>query len=142
MTPTHWELISMFFRLFLLFTILPLTELYTLIAVGQKFGPGTALGLVLLTGVVGAALVKAQGVHVWQKIQIELSQGRFPGSHLIDGFLLVIAGVVLITPGLITDSVGFLLLIPTTRNLVKEALKKKLREMIHSGNVRMTGFIR
>lgn len=132
----------MFIRLFLLFTLLPLAELYILVKIGSYFGVMAAVFIVIGTGFLGALLAKQQGLGVWVRIQNEMRQGRFPGNELIDGLLLFIAGVVLVTPGLITDIIGFLLLVPVTRHYFKSWIKDKLSEMVKHGNVQFTGFIR
>jgi UPF0716 protein FxsA len=131
----------MFFRLLLLFTLVPLIELYILIKLGSVYGAFTTIALVIGTGLLGAWLAKQQGLLVWMKIQEQTSQGRLPAEQLIDGFLILVAGVVLLTPGLLTDITGFLLLVPFTRALIKVWVKNKLKKMMQAGNVRMTGFV-
>ncbi len=132
----------MFLRLLLLFTVVPVIELYILIKIGTHFGALTTIALVIGTGIIGAYLARQQGFFVWLRLQREMQEGRFPGDALLDGFLILIAGVLLLTPGLLTDICGFLLLIPVTRTLIKRWLKKKIAQMIQSGNTTFTGFIR
>ncbi len=131
----------MFLRLLLLFTLIPLLELYILIRIGSYFGIITTILIVLGTGVLGAYLAKQQGFRVWLRIQTEMGQGRFPANELLDGLLLLIAGVVLLTPGLITDAMGFILLFPATQQAIREWMKKKLSGMMQNGQVRFSGFI-
>ncbi len=109
----------MFLYLFLLFVLLPWLELYLLFRVHELVGWGQTLALVLLTGVVGAALAKWQGLDVLHRIQTAMRGGRVPAGELLDGFLIFAAGLLLITPGLLTDSVGFLLLVPPARRLIR-----------------------
>lgn len=131
----------MFAKLVLLFTVLPLIELYLLIRVGAAIGALPTVLLVVFTGVLGAYLAKAQGFAVWVRIQAETSQGRFPGERLIDALLLLVAGAVLITPGLLTDIMGFVLLFPITRAPIREWVKVRLYRMMQNGTVHFTGFI-
>lgn len=94
-------------------------ELYLLFQLGSATSPLFAIGLVILTGIVGAALARQQGANVIQRIQSELGSGKMPADSLTDGVLILIAGVLLITPGILTDLFGFSLLIPPIRKLMK-----------------------
>ena len=132
----------MFTRLLLLFTLIPLAELYILIEIGSRFGAMTTIVIIIGTGILGAYLAKQQGFQVWLKIQGEIGQGKFPANELLDGLLLLIAGVVLLTPGLLTDLMGFIILFPATRKYIREWVKKKLSDMIQKGQVKFSGFIR
>jgi UPF0716 protein FxsA len=131
----------MFIRLLCIFTIIPLIELYILIKVGSHFGVLNTIAIVLGTGALGAYLAKQEGFKVWVMIQHELKQGRFPADEMLEGLLLLIAGVVLITPGILTDIIGLTLLIPYARQIVTSWIKRKLFEMVKKGNVNLTGFI-
>jgi UPF0716 protein FxsA len=131
----------MFAKLLLLFTILPVVELYLLIRVGSAIGALPTVLLVVFTGFLGAYLARAQGFAVWVRIQAETSQGRFPGERLIDALLLLVAGTVLVTPGILTDLVGFVLLFPITRTPIREWVKVRLYRMMQNGSVHFTGFI-
>ena len=91
------------------------------------------LALVVATGIIGSYLVKEQGWRIWYDIQTELKEGRFPADKLIDGLLLVVAGVILIAPGLLTDTAGFVLLIPTSRNYFKQKLVVVFKKMQAQG---------
>lgn len=131
----------MFAKLLLLFTVLPVIELYLLIRIGSAIGALPTVLLVVFTGALGAYLARAQGFAVWVRIQAETSQGRFPGERLIDALLLLIAGALLITPGILTDITGFVLLFPITRTPIREWVKARLYRMMQDGTVRFTGFI-
>lgn len=110
----------MFFRLLLLFTLIPIVEVTLLFKLSDLLGwPGTLL-LVLGTGIVGAWLAKLQGFLALNALRGELVQGRLPASQVIDGVLILIAGVVLITPGILTDIVGLSLLLPPVRSAVRK----------------------
>ena len=121
--------------LILLFTIVPVVELAFLIKVGQFIGVGYTLGIVIFTGVAGAYLARLQGFLTLRRIQEDINQGRMPADKLFDGVLILCSGILLLTPGFITDLIGFMGLIPFTRNLFKEWLKRKIRDMIDHGEV-------
>ena len=116
----------MLLKLFLAFTIIPIIEIYLLIEIGSMFGALTAVTLVILTGFLGAFLARMQGLQTLYRIQKSLREGRMPSGELLDALLIVIAGLVLLTPGFLTDSVGFLLLIPATRNSIKYLLRRQI----------------
>ncbi|NOY82913.1 MAG: FxsA family protein [Kiritimatiellaeota bacterium] len=120
----------MFFYLFLLFVLLPWLELYLLFRVHELVGWGQTLALVLLTGVVGAALAKWQGLDALRRIQTAMREGRVPAGELLDGFLIFAAGLLLITPGLLTDSAGFLLLVPPARRVIRRWIVQWARRHI------------
>ena len=121
--------------LLVLFVILPFVELYLLIELGSRIGTLPTLGIVVLTGIAGAALAKHQGLSVLQRIQTEMSFGQMPGEIIFDGVLVLIGAVLLITPGILTDTTGFLLLIPVTRELFKKYLKVWVSKRIKSGQM-------
>jgi UPF0716 protein FxsA len=108
--------------LVLLFTLLPLVELGLLVALGTNLGLGPTLLLCASTGFGGAWRARRQGAQTNLAAQESLQTGQFPVDQVADGALLLVGGVVLLTPGLITDAIGFALLIPFTRNLIKAAL--------------------
>ena len=116
----------MLLKLFLAFTIIPIIEIYLLIEIGSMFGALTAVTLVILTGFLGAFLARMQGLQTLYRIQESLLEGRMPSGELLDALLIVIAGLVLLTPGFLTDSAGFLLLIPATRNFIKYWLRRQI----------------
>ena len=116
----------MLLKLFLAFTIIPIIEIYLLIEIGSMFGALTAVTLVILTGFLGAFLARMQGLQTLYRIQESLHEGRMPSGELLDALLIVIAGLVLLTPGFLTDSAGFLLLIPATRNFIKYWLRRQI----------------
>jgi len=129
-------------KLILLFIGLPFLEMVILIKLGAEIGFGPTLLIVIATGVLGAALARSQGLSVWLRIQQELQMGRMPTEQLVDGLLILVGGIVLLTPGLITDFLGLLLLIPVTRNLFKQWLWRKFDEMVQGGQTDITFFIR
>jgi UPF0716 protein FxsA len=128
----------MFMRLLALFVLLPLLELALLIQVGQAIGLFWTLAIVVVTGFLGAALARRQGLRAWIGIQDQLRQGAMPGNALVDGLLILIGGIVLLTPGLLTDLAGFALLVPTTRNTLKRSLRKRFRQAIERNEASFT----
>ena len=125
----------MFFRLVLLFTLLPLAELYVLLQVGSYLGVGMTILVVVGTGVVGAQLARIEGWRTWRQMQENIQQGIAPTGELIDGVLILAAGLLLITPGIITDVVGFSLLFPPTRAAIKRYIQRKLEASAHSSTI-------
>lgn len=125
----------MFGYLVLLFTVLPAVELMLLIEIGSNIGAGNTVLVIILTGVLGAYLARLQGFRILQEIQNELNHGIMPNAQLLDGLMILVGGIVLLTPGFITDTLGFLLLIPWTRTLLKKWFQKKFEEMISRGQV-------
>ena len=125
----------MFFtKILILFVIVPVTELYILIEVGKKIGSLSIIGIIILTGIIGAYLVKSQGFMILRKIQNDLNEGIMPGDSLIQGAIILAGGILLLTPGFVTDIVGFIFLIPVSRNIVKKYLLKWLQGKIKEGN--------
>jgi UPF0716 protein FxsA len=119
----------MFAKLLLLFISVPLIEVLILIKLGSLFGFWPTIFLVIGTGILGAYLAKLYGLTIWYKIQKDLQAGLMPADKLVDGLLILIGGIVLLTPGLLTDILGFMLLIPFTRNYFKRFAKKKFQKM-------------
>jgi len=119
--------IPMFPRLLLLFTIVPLVELALLVYVSQFISPLGTILLVIITGVIGAALARHEGMRCWHKIQEKLTAGHAPGAELIEGPMILLAGAMLITPGILTDFCGFMLLIPPTRKAIARRLAARFR---------------
>jgi UPF0716 protein FxsA len=102
----------------LLFIVIPLVELYFIIAVGEQIGAFWTIILVLLTAVVGVNLLRFQGMSTLARAQKNMAQGQIPAMEMVEGVALAVAGVLLITPGFITDSIGLLLLIPVSRQFI------------------------
>ena len=117
----------MLLKLFLAFTIIPVVEIYLLIQIGSAFGVFTSIALVVFTGFLGAYLARIQGLQTIFRIQESLREGRMPSGELLDALLIGVAGLVLLTPGFLTDTVGFVLLIPSTRNAIKSWLQSKIK---------------
>ncbi len=132
----------MLLGLFVLFTLVPLVELYLLIQLGTYIGAVDTIAIVIGTGVAGGLLAKSQGLAVFDRIRAELNQGRLPAESLFDGLLILIAGSMLITPGLLTDGLGLLLLIPWSRKAFKSWLKGRIQEKISAGEIHISTHLR
>ena len=114
------------FRIFLfLFIAIPLVEIYFLIQIGEVIGAWPTVLLVVLTAVIGVALLRWQGFSTLMRFQSQVAQGQVPAMPLFEGLLLVVAGALLLTPGFVTDSIGFLLLIPPLRQaMIRGAIQR------------------
>ena len=121
--------------LILLFTILPALELVLLIKVGTVIGAWQTVVLVILIGATGAWLARYQGFVTLMRIQESLNRGVMPSAELMDGMMILAGGILLLTPGFITDIGGILLLFPQSRALLKLLLRRKFQEMIAQGTV-------
>ena len=123
----------MFFRLFLLFTLGPMIELVILLRISREIGFMTTVTIVLLTGIAGAYLARREGIKALYDLRASMARGEMPGNALLNGFLVLIAGALLVTPGILTDIVGFVLLIPYTRNLIRRILIHRIRRAMRRG---------
>ncbi len=124
-------------RLFLLFAVVPLVELYILIKIGGAIGALNTILLVILTALLGAVLARLEGLRTLTQISDSLSQGLVPAEELVDAFLIFGGGILLLTPGVLTDLFALVLLIPITRTYFKRWLRRKFDRMVASGNVRL-----
>lgn len=107
--------------------VVPLTEIYILIAVGTEIGALSTIALCLLTAAIGAALLQRQGLQTMQRARANLDRGRVPAMEMLEGVALAIGGVLLLTPGFVTDAIGFACLIPFTRRLMVLGLMQRVR---------------
>jgi UPF0716 protein FxsA len=130
----------MLLKLFFGFTLIPIIELYILIKIGTVIGGFNTILLVLLTGFAGAWLARLEGMNTMIRFRENMQQGIMPAEELIDAAIIFIAGVLLITPGLMTDVSGLLLLWPLTRNMFKRYLRKKFDEMQLRGSIHIDRF--
>lgn len=115
----------MFGFLLLLFGVVTLTEIWLIIQVDSVIGGWQTFGILVLDSAIGAWLVKQQGTSILGRIQSALQRRELPTNPLIDGLLVLIAGALMLTPGFLTDGLGLLLLLPPTRAVVREILKKR-----------------
>lgn len=117
---------------FIIFIIIPFAEIIVFMSVSDVIGLGTALIMALMTALLGGAIVRYQGIQAMMNAQENLKRGILPSTELFDGLCLVAAGATLITPGFITDTIGFLLLVPAFRAMI-------LQNLIRSGTFDISG---
>jgi len=127
----------MFLKLFLAFTLIPVVELYLLIKLGATVGAFNTLLLVIFTGAAGAYLARLQGLDAMLRVKTRLQQGETPAEEMLDALIIFIAGIVLLTPGLLTDLSGLLLLLPTTRLRFKKWLRQKFDQWVQNSSVQV-----
>ena len=122
-------------KLLLLFIIVPALELILLIAIGQFIGVLPTAALITFTGVLGAFLVRRQGIAVLARLRADVQAGRLPADSIFDGGVLLIAGAFLMTPGILTDTAGFLCLIPATRRVIKRTIWTRMQRAMRHGQI-------
>jgi len=122
----------MFRSLFILFLLVPLIEIYFLIQVGSVIGAAWTVFLVVATAVIGAGLLRQQGFSTLQRAQTSLAHGEIPAIAMLEGVALLISGAMLLTPGFFTDTIGFILLVPTFRQAV-------IKQLLASGQFAFRG---
>jgi UPF0716 protein FxsA len=127
----------MLVRLIILFTIVPLAELYILLKVGKYLGAFLTILIVVITGILGGLLARSQGLSIYQSIRDDMGNGIVPTDGLLDGLFILIAGILLVTPGLMTDISGFLLMVPILRKWIKVHLKNRLKRNFEAGHIHM-----
>ncbi len=113
-----------------IFVGVPLLELYVLSLVEDRIGLLNTLGLIVATGLLGAAVLKRQGAEVWRSARVRLARGEIPAEEILGGMMVLVGGALMITPGIITDAVGFLLMIPPVRNPIVGYWSRKRLFMI------------
>ncbi len=120
-------------------TFFSVSEMYILLAVAERTSIGTTILLCILTGLVGGALIRREGLLTLSRAQKELGRGKMPADEIIGGILLIIMGVLLCVPGFITDTLGFLIIIPGIRFAVAGAIKDALKRRIADGSINVSG---
>jgi UPF0716 protein FxsA len=123
----------MFLKLLLAFLLIPLAELYLLLRIADYTGVWTTIGLVIFTGVLGSFLARREGRKVWRRFRESMAEGRMPTEEIQDGLMVVFAAALLLTPGVITDTVGLIMLIPAGRHFLR---KRFVAPMISGMQVR------
>jgi UPF0716 protein FxsA len=126
----------MFRVIVLIMIIIPALEIWGLITVGKLIGGWQTFILILLTGCAGAFLAKREGMKVWSLARIQMANGQVPTQSIMDGICIFAGGLLLLTPGFFTDIVGFLLVIPPTRMVVRAWLSLMIQKKILKGSVR------
>ncbi|MHC1757589.1 MAG: FxsA family protein [Methanosarcina sp.] len=127
----------MFLKLFSLFLIIPVVEIYLLIKIGGIIGTLNTILIILITASLGAYLTKSQGFRVLSQIQNATRQGYMPGNELLHGLFVLIGGFALLTPGFLTDTIGFSMLIPQIREIYVGIAKGIIKKKIQQGNFQM-----
>jgi UPF0716 protein FxsA len=123
--------------LFLLIIIIPAMDIGLLLFSGKTIGVWPTLLFIILTGVIGAYLAKREGLQTIRRAQEQLRYGQIPGEAVLDGICILIGGTLLLTPGFITDLIGFLMLFPPTRKLFKFFMKNSFRKWIDRGKIKI-----
>ena len=127
-------------KLLLLFTIVPLVELYLLLLIGDLVGFWPTVGIVLFTGALGAWLAKREGLRVFRKWQAAIAEYRMPEEGVLGGLLVLVGGVLLVTPGILTDITGFLLLFPPTRRFIANVVRSRVEKRISEGSIHVVTY--
>jgi len=120
----------MFGFLLLLFVCVPIIEIWLLIRIGQAIHAGPTIALVILTGIIGAALARREGARTLFRIQETMGRGEIPAQAMVEGVLVFVAGLLLVTPGVLTDCAGFLLLLPPVRAVTARKLVDHFRSRV------------
>ncbi len=124
-----------FSKLLLLFVLVPFVELYLLLRIAEWTSPLTTFGIIITTGVCGAYFAKQQGRSVLSAINRDLDSGRTPTDSMVAGLCVLAGGIMLLTPGVLTDLFGFALVLPWSRRYLAAALKRKLSSMVNVGKI-------
>lgn len=125
-------------RLALLFVAVPLLELFILIRLGNAIGLLPTLTLCVGTGVAGAWLARREGLRALVSFQSRVAQGGIPGRSLMDGLCILVGGALLLTPGLVTDLVGFALLLPPSRRWIQTRMQREIERRLADGSIRVS----
>jgi UPF0716 protein FxsA len=115
------------------FLVVPLVELYVLIQVGSAIGALNTIALLLLMGVLGGWLMKREGLGVVRRVQSQLRSGRAPTTEVVDGFIILFGGALMLTPGFLSDALGLALLIPPVRAVVRASVSRRMRLRVLGG---------
>ena len=123
----------MFARILLILLITPIVELALLIQVGEWIGFWPTMGIIVATAFLGSYMLRREGLAVWRRFNARLSAGDLPGTEVVDGVIVLMAGALLVTPGVLSDVVGILGLLPPTRATIRSLIMKKVRAKIAAG---------
>ena len=122
-------------RLVLLFLLLPAIEFVLFIQVEKLIDFWPTVGLILVTGVVGGYLARREGASTWKKLNARLQEGGLPGNEIVEGVIILVAGALLVTPGVLTDVIGFLGLLPPTRRMIRRLVVKRFKHKLDAGTM-------
>ena len=128
----------MLFKLLLAFTLIPVAEIYVFIKLGGSIGALNTIVIIILTALAGAYLARMEGTRTLLQIRASLDRGVMPAEEMVDALIIFLAGVVLLTPGFITDAAGLLLLIPASRRWFKKLIRKKLEGSLDRNHIDIT----
>ena len=126
-------------KLFAIFTIVPLIELALLVVLGDAMGLAATLALVFATGLAGAYLAKREGLRVLRSWQESIARAAIPTDGIMSGVLVLVGGIFLVTPGVLTDVLGISLLLPPSRRAIAKVVKGYLAKQIESGDLQVRG---
>ena len=132
-------MVDMFLKLFLTLTLIPLIEIYLLIEIGSRLGAFNTVLIVILTALLGAWLARLEGSKTMTKVRESLNRGELPAEEMLDAMLIFVAGIVLLTPGFVTDLVGLGILVPQIRYWFKRWLRKKFDAWVSGDKLRKSG---
>jgi UPF0716 protein FxsA len=130
----------MFIKIIAAIIFIPILEIFVLVKAGEAIGVLPTIALVIATGLAGAYLARTQGFEVLKNIQSNLAEGRLPADTLLDGALVLAGSIFLLTPGFCTDLLGFCLLLPAPRRMVKAFIRPRLQTMIDEGRCSIRRF--
>ncbi|MCF8039187.1 MAG: FxsA family protein [Desulfohalobiaceae bacterium] len=130
----------MFIKLFLAFTLIPVAEIYLLIKLGGAIGALNTIVVVILTALAGAYLARLEGMRTLKQLRTNMEQGAMPAGELLDALIIFAAGIVLLTPGFLTDIAGLLLLFPLTRRYIKHWLRSRIEDKMRSRTIDINRF--
>jgi UPF0716 protein FxsA len=123
----------------LAFLLTPIIEIYVIVQVGQAIGAWQTVALLLIESAIGVWLLRREGGRAWQQLRLALNQARVPARELADAALVLIGGTLLITPGFVTDVVGFFCVLPVTRPLARRLLLAYISRRVARGTIRVVG---
>lgn len=106
--------------------VVPILEIAVFIMVGGQIGIAATLGMILLTAIIGTFLLRRQGFQIIERVRSKMDAGELPGKELANGAMILVAGVLLLTPGFVTDTIGFLLFVPGLRDVIWRGLASKV----------------
>ena len=121
-----------------LFILVPAVEIVLLMELGRQIGPLATLAVIISTGGLGACLARSQGLAVLRQMRVEIAEGRLPSVLLVDSLIILLAAVVLLTPGILTDVIGFLCLIPVIRRSLKAIFWRRLKQVVQKSQVQVS----
>lgn len=113
--------------LFVLFIVVPIVELAIIVQVGQVVGVGWTILALIAVSLIGAAMVKSEGLRAWRRVRETLAAGRMPAEEVVDGALVLLGGALMLTPGFLTDALGLFLVVPLTRGLINRGIRGRVR---------------